>query len=129
MTKNLWLLSITLAIVGLALVIFFEDTTIAEIGGLIGCIGILGIVIGSIAYNLGLKLDISKLKEKPKEILQKVIKSLIVVTIVISCGVIVYDHVNERTISMIGGGIILVSLAAIWKPKKLTEGEQEKPTD
>ncbi len=69
--------------------------------------------------------DTNKVKEK----LQKVIKSLIVVTIVIACGVIVYDHVNERTISMIGGGIILMSLAAIWKPKKLTKDEQEKPKD
>lgn len=130
MSKNLWLLSIALAIIGVTLGISFEGTTISEIGWLIGCIGILGIVIGSIAYNLGLKLDISKLKKKPKEILQKVIKSLIVVTIVIACGVIVYDHVNERTISLVGGGIILVSLAAIWKPKKLTEGGQdEKPKD
>ena len=84
-------------------------------------------VVDDVATQI--KLGISKLKEKPKEILQKVIKSLIVVTIVISCGVIFYDHVNERTISRIGGGIVLVSLAAIWKPKKLTEGEQEKPTD
>lgn len=130
MSKKLWLVSITLAAVGGLLGVSFEGTSGGEIGWFISCIGILGIIVGSIAYNLALKFDISQISEKPKEILQKVIKSLIVVAIVIVCGVILYDHVNERIFSMVGGGIILVSLGAIWKPKKTSEsGQDNKPKD
>ena len=128
MSKKLWLVSITLAVVGMILGVSFEGTSGGEIGWFIACIGIFGIVVGSIADFLGLKIDVNKIREKPKEILQKVIKSLIVITVVIICGAIFYDHVNERTFSMIGGGIILVSLGAIWKPKKTIGSKQDKMT-
>ena len=110
-----------------ALYFSLEESAIRTIGLFIACYGILGIIIGSIETYLGVKFDMTEMKEKPKEILLKVIKSSIVVSIVIVCGVSVYCYdVNELTISIIGGAIILVSLGAIWKPTKTVASEQDK---
>ena len=131
MSTKSWLVSITLAVVGTIVGFSLEGSAIGTIGWFIACYGILGVVIGSIESYLGVKFDISKMKEKQKEILLKVIKSSIVVSIVIVCGLIVYVYdVNELTISMVGGAIILVSLGAIWKPTRTVASEQDKkPTN
>jgi len=57
----------------------------------------------------------------------KLVKSIILVIAVIMWGVIAMDSgINERAISMVGGGVLLFQLVPLWKGTKPTNARKHQ---
>jgi len=123
MNNKYWTVSITLTVVGYFFAFKYDGTNIGDIGLCAGGIGGLLIAIGGVMDYLGLKFNFETIKRQPTMILFKVIGTVVFICFAIGfvCLLDYLYDLNKRTGSMIGGAIILIGVAAIWKPQKETK--------